>query len=188
MSDPFFFGYGSLVNLATHAFTDAHPASIRGWRRAWRYTPLREVAFLTAVPDPEAEIEGMIAHVPGGDWAALDEREFAYDRHPVTPQVSHPVTRPLTIAIYAVPEASQHLPDVPHPILMSYLDVVVQGYLQVFGEPGAARFFETTEGWTSPVLNDRADPHYPRHQPLTATERAFVDAQLAARDVPIVRP
>ena len=91
MSDPFFFGYGSLVNLATHAFTDAHPASIRGWRRAWRYTPLREVAFLTAVPDPEAEIEGMIAHVPGGDWAALDEREFAYDRHPVTPQVSQPL-------------------------------------------------------------------------------------------------
>ncbi len=185
--DPFFFGYGSLVNLATHDFTDAHPASIRGWRRAWRYTTLREVAFLTAVPDPDAEIDGMIAHVPGDDWAALDEREWAYDRHPVTNHVSHPVTRPLSVAIYAVAPENQHMPDAPHPILMSYLDVVVQGYLQVFGEPGAARFFDTTEGWSSPVLDDRANPHYPRHQELTPEERTFVDAQLAARDVPILR-
>ncbi|MGR3805339.1 gamma-glutamylcyclotransferase family protein [Marinibacterium profundimaris] len=186
MSDPFFFGYGSLVNLATHDFSDAHPASIRGWRRAWRYTPLREVAFLTAVPDPDAEIEGMIAHVPGDDWAALDEREWAYGRHRVTDQVRHSVTRPLSIAIYAVAEEDQHVPDVPHPILMSYLDVVVQGYLRVFGEAGAHRFFETTEGWDSPILNDRAKPHYPRHQTLSTAERAFVDDKLAALNVPIV--
>ncbi|QEW18880.1 putative protein involved in cation transport [Marinibacterium anthonyi] len=186
MSDPFFFGYGSLVNRATHGFTDAHPARIRGWKRAWRYTTLREVAFLTAVPDPAAEIEGMIAHVPGNDWSALDEREWAYDRHRVTDQVIHKVPRALSIAIYAVPDHSQHVPDIPHPILLSYLDVVVQGYLQVFGEDGARRFFDTTEGWDSPVLNDRAEPHYPRHQVLTAAERDFVDAELAARDVQIV--
>ena len=186
MSDPFFFGYGSLVNLATHTFTDAHPATIRGWRRAWRYTPLREVAFLTVVPDAGAEIEGMIAHVPGDDWAALDEREYAYDRHAVTDQVRHPVTRPLSIAIYAVPEAGQHVPDRPHPILMSYLDVVVQGYLQVFGEDGVDRFFATTDGWTSPVLNDRAAPRYPRHQVLGADERDIVDSRLAALSVPVI--
>ncbi|MBB93544.1 MAG: gamma-glutamylcyclotransferase [Rhodobacteraceae bacterium] len=187
MSDPFFFGYGSLVNLATHDYADAHPAAITGWKRAWRYTSLREIAFLTAVPDPQATIDGMIAHVPGDNWAALDEREYAYDRHLVTSQVSHPVTRPLSIAIYAVPDASQHKPDLPHPILLSYLDVVVQGYLQVFGEEGAVRFFDTTDGWDSPVLNDRANPLYPRHQALSPAQQAFVDDQLAARQVSVIR-
>ncbi|MEM8728905.1 MAG: gamma-glutamylcyclotransferase family protein [Pseudomonadota bacterium] len=185
MPDPFFFGYGSLVNLATHSYTDAHPARIRGWRRAWRYTTMREIAFLTVVPDPDAEIDGMIAHVPGDDWADLDRREWAYQRHPVTPQVAHPVSRALEIAIYAVPEADQHRPDVPHPIMMSYLDVVIQGYLQVFGEQGVDRFFATTDGWQSPVQNDRAAPRYPRHQNLTRDEQALVDDKLAACGVPI---
>ncbi|MEM7491215.1 MAG: gamma-glutamylcyclotransferase, partial [Pseudomonadota bacterium] len=53
---PRFFGYGSLVNRRTHAYPDAAPFTIRGWRRAWRHTALRPVAFLTAVPDDGAAI------------------------------------------------------------------------------------------------------------------------------------
>ncbi len=34
MADPYFFGYSSLVNLATHDFPDPRPATLRGWRRA----------------------------------------------------------------------------------------------------------------------------------------------------------
>jgi len=62
---------------------------------------------------------------------------------------------------------------------MSYLDVVIQGYLRAFGQDGALRFFETTDGWGSPILNDRAAPRYPRHQALRPDETAFVDEQLA---------
>ena len=62
---------------------------------------------------------------------------------------------------------------------MSYLDVVVQGYLRTFGPDGALRFFETTDGWGSPILNDRAAPRYPRHQQLDPDETHFVDTQLA---------
>jgi hypothetical protein len=68
--------------------------------------------------------------------------------------------------------------DVPAPILMSYLDVVVQGYLREFGQAGAEDFFATTDGWDIPVLDDRAAPRYPRHQALTGDERALVDALL----------
>ncbi len=38
--DPYFFGYGSLVNRLTHDHR-AEPAARRGWRRAWRRTSLR---------------------------------------------------------------------------------------------------------------------------------------------------
>ncbi len=173
--NPYFFGYGSLVNLATHDFPNPHPARLTGWRRAWRHTDLRPVAFLTAIPDPSSTIDGMIAHVPRDDWAALDQREWAYDRVPVTPSVSHPIGQPLDIAVYAVPEGRHVRPSSDYPILLSYLDVVVQGYLRAFGEAGVQAFFDTTDGWDSPILNDRSAPRYSRHQALNPDEQALVD-------------
>jgi hypothetical protein len=178
MTDPFFFGYGSLVNRATHAYRDAHPARLKGWRRAWRHTTLREVAFLTAVPSAQDEIDGLIAHVPGNDWAALDEREYAYKRHPATDQITHALTRPLEVQVYAVPANEHGHPSVKHPILLSYLDVVVQGYLREFGLDGVRHFFQTTDGWDAPILNDRAAPRYPRHQKLNLQEQDLIDSHL----------
>lgn len=179
MADPYFFGYGSLVNRATHDFGNATPARLSGWRRAWRHTDLRPVAFLTAIPDPESEIEGLIAHVPKGDWAALDQREWAYERVPVTDRVAHPIRHEIEIAVYAVPAGRHTAPTETYPILLSYIDVVVQGYLREFGRDGVDRFFATTEGWHLPILDDRAAPRYPRHQPLGPEETALVDAGLA---------
>jgi len=186
--DPFFFGYGSLVNRATHAYVDAHPAVLHGWRRAWRHTSLRNIAFLTGTPAPGHSIDGLIAHVPGDDWDALDEREFAYERSRVNDAVSHALTRSLDVQVYAVPEGKHGEPNTQHPILLSYLDVVVQGYLGEFGEAGVQRFFDTTDGWDAPILNDRSDPIYPRNQRLTREEAALVDRHLKERDAQILAP
>lgn len=179
MADPCFFGYGSLVNRATHDFPDPRPARLSGWRRAWRHTDLRPVAFLTAIADPGTQIDGLIAHVPRGDWEALDRREWAYLRHDVTDAVTHPLETAVDIAVYAVPEARHAAPTGSCPILLSYLDVVVQGYWREFGADGVRRFFDTTDGWDSPILDDRAAPRYPRHQRLTAEETALVDDGLS---------
>ena len=190
MSDAFFFGYGSLVNRATHVFDDAHRARVRGWRRAWRGTPQRAVAFLTAIPDPFAEIDGLIAAVPGDSWAALDEREHAYDRVTVSENVDHPLPHDPHIAIYAIPDGAHHAPTNEHPILLSYVDVVMQGYFNEFGAEGLAGFMATTGGWASPVMDDRADPIYPRHQTLSARERRMIDDALetvGARRIPLDR-
>jgi len=186
MADPYFFGYGSLVNRATHDFPNPQRAQLSGWRRVWRHTDLRPVAFLTVVRDTDTEIDGLIAHVPHDDWAALDQREWAYDRIPTTQAVSHPLTHEIEIAVYAVPEPRNVDPSAPHPILLSYIDVVVQGYLREFGPDGAERFFATTDGWGAPVVNDRAAPRYPRHQQLTPQETAFVDEHLASLSVQVI--
>jgi hypothetical protein len=181
MVQKYFFGYGSLVNRRTHSYARAHPAHLTGWRRTWRHTDLRPVAFLTSEPAAGSVIDGLIAHVPDDDWAALDEREFAYDRIPLPAAVlAHSVTTPLDVQIYAVPAGKHGAPTARHPILLSYLDAVVQGYLAEFGEDGARRFFDTTDGWDAPVLNDRHAPQYPRSQTLTKGETAFVDSALAA--------
>lgn len=183
MADPYFFGYGSLVNRATHDFPDAQPARLHGWKRKWQATTLRQVAFLTITPDATCSLLGLIAHVPNDDWAALDQREWAYDRRPATHAVDHEVKRALDIAVYAVSPDHSDANAHAHPILLSYLDVVVQGYLREFGKAGVHHFFHTTEGWDTPILNDRAAPRYPRAQQLTSKERTLVDENLHALNV-----
>ncbi len=176
---PHFFGYGSLVNRKTHDYAAAHPAKVAGWRRAWRYTALRPVAYLTAIPCAASAIDGLVAEVPGGDWAALDQREHAYDRHRVI-DLEHMAPAAVAAEIYAIPAERHVAPDEGHPVLLSYLDVVVQGYLDVFGEAGVTRFFETTDGWDAPILDDRGGrPATRATQRLRPSERDLVDDWLA---------
>ena len=182
MHDPWFFGYGSLVNRATHDYAEAHPATLKGWRRVWRHTGLRPLAFLTVEPADGAEVDGLVARVPGGDWAALDARERAYDRVPAN-DIDHPLGHAPEIAVYTIPEGKHAPASEAHPVLLSYIDTVAQGFLAEFGEDGLGRFFETTHGWDAPVLNDRSNPIYPRHQRLTQDETALVDVWLASLGV-----
>ena len=175
---PYFFGYGSLVNRNTHAYPDARPARLRGWRRQWVRTQGREVVFLSVTPDAGTTVDGLIAAVPGADWVALDAREHGYARHSSGGNVIHDILPAPDIAHYAIPPESQQKGG-DHVILLSYLDVVVQGFLREYGRDGVARFFDTTTGWETPVLDDRAAPRYPRHQPLTDAERDVVDSHLA---------
>ncbi|MGR3479158.1 gamma-glutamylcyclotransferase family protein [Salipiger marinus] len=178
MSEAYFFGYGSLVNRNTHGYAPCHTARATGWRRTWARMADRPLAILTVVPDPDSEIEGLIAPVPPEGWALLDLREAAYLRRDALPCVSHACDGVAQLAIYAVDPALILPPDAGHPLLLSYLDVVLQGYLREYGPAGAERFLDTTTGWATPVLDDRAQPVYPRAQTLTAEERAFVDDAL----------
>lgn len=180
----FFFGYGSLVNRATHIYAPARPARLRGWRRAWLHAAPREVPFLTAIPCPATEIEGLIAPVPGGDWAALDRREAGYARRPAGPGLTVAARPGAAAQIYTVARPGT---GGGGPILLSYLDVVLQGYLREFGPAGVRRFMDTTDGWETPVLDDRLQPRYPRHQRLGAAETALVEAELARLGVTILR-
>lgn len=183
--DPYFFGYGSLVNRDTHIYANAHRARLTGWARAWVGTADRETAFLTAVPAAETTIDGLIAEVPGADWAALDLRETGYARIPSAGAVLHDLPAQTEVAHYAVPSATSRGTD-QHIILLSYLDVVVQGYLREFGAGGVSGFFATTSGWTTKIVNDRDAPRYPRAQILTQQERALVDQHLALLSARVV--
>lgn len=137
------------------------------------------MAFLTAVPDPDSAIDGLIAPVPEHDWQALDQRERAYDRVPAAHQISHPLPHQPDIAVYAIPDGKHATPSARHSLLLSYIDVVVQGYLAEFGESGAARFFATTDGWDAPIIDDRAAPRYARHCILSPKETELVDDHLS---------
>ncbi|SEV91987.1 hypothetical protein SAMN04488515_0232 [Cognatiyoonia koreensis] len=168
---PSFFGYGSLVNLATHNYPNVRKATLTGWRRVWCHANTRPVAFLS-VHRAMGAIDGIIADVPDADWTALDLREHAYLRQDVSDVLGG------TTAIYQANPAKISPPSAGHPILLSYLDVVVQGFRTQYGEDGVAAFFESTDGW-GPIRNDRSDPYYPRFQNVAAVDRALVDHHLA---------
>ncbi len=174
---PWFFGYGSLANRKTHAYPQAQKATLRNWRRTWVGTDLREVVFLSIHPAPGHSIDGLIAAVPGADWAALDTREAGYTRFAATDHIAHS-SDASEIAAYQIPN-NRHRPDGSHCMLLSYLDVVVQGFLHEFGQEGAEAFFATTDNWDTPVHDDRGAPLYSRAQDLTRDEHKLVDQLLA---------
>ncbi|WP_298260181.1 gamma-glutamylcyclotransferase family protein [uncultured Litoreibacter sp.] len=180
MNNPYFFGYGSLVNAKTHVYSSTHPAKLSGWRRVWRHNSGAPQAFLSVTPDADSNIDGLIAEVPNADWKALDLRESGYFRNalPATSLVHG--AGGVDVHMYQVHLGNDAPPSTDQPILLSYLDVVVQGYLEVFGEVGAARFFDTTDGWDTPILNDRSAPIYPRSQTLSAAQSTFVDDHLSS--------
>ncbi len=184
MSDPFFFGYGSLVNRKTHAYPQAQPARVTGWRRIWKHTRLRKLAYLSVHPVAEARIAGLIAAVPGGDWQALDRRERAYRRVRVPGHAidhEHPVAA--EVHLYRTDPVHEEPPSIRHPVLLSYIDTVAAGFHDLFGEEGARAFFATTDGWDLPVLDDRRAPIYPRATAPSPALQRLVDAELDALKV-----
>ena len=166
------FGYGSLVNAATHN-APLTPALLSGYRRVWHHTDLREIAFLSIEEAPGATIAGACQPVANDDFEALDLRETGYTRRDAVVSPS-----PGETVVYQVPK-ERRLGGAPHPLIMSYIDVVVGGFLDVFGSDGVADFFATTDGWDVRILDDRTAPIYPRHLPLRAEVRDLTDAHLA---------
>lgn len=175
------FGYGSLVNRATlPPFLAARPMRLRGWRRGWRASGETEsgggVCSLSVTPAEGAEAEGLAITFDDAIWPVIRRREHRYDV----------VTLPDGIIVFRAEPAIDRFGDDAHPIHLSYVDVVLKGFLIEFGEAGVARFMRETEGWHAPVVDDRVDPRYPRAQQLEASERALVDAMLKSVDARIV--
>lgn len=179
------FGYGSLVNRGTlPEHVSATPATARGWRRAWRAASRVATWGGCAVSIHEApgeEIDGLVVSFDDALWPVIEAREHRYVWFEL------PGFDERVIAFRAAPEADRW-GDREHPIHLTYLDAILQGFLREFGEEGARRFMTTTDGWHVPVLDDRDAPRYPRWQVLDARERDIVDALLVEWGVEVVRP
>jgi len=175
-----YFGYGSLVNRDTRPSGEqAHCARLQGWERHWAHRVSdvsndRWCTSLSARPaaDPANSIDGVVVLIEESELPALDQRESGYFRQSV-PIEQFKMDADLgvsEVAIYqSLPERFL-LANEQYPILQSYVDCVMAGYSRLFGEAGLLEFMRTTQGWDGTLLNERAQPRYPRAISLSASQ------------------
>lgn len=182
-----YFGYGSLINAATHrtAIVAAMPARLLGWRRHWRPRPDMPgfpAALLSVRRQAGAGCDGLLVFDRAENLAAVDAREARYRRVELA-AADFDTAAPLPVAcpLY-VYEAQTDIPPHREPprILRSYLDAVLQGVLAIHGEAGLAHFVAETDGFDTPVHEDRDMPLYPRSVTLREGETALFDGVLAS--------
>jgi hypothetical protein len=184
-----YFGYGSLVNRDTLRtdFLHAQPVRLHGWRRCWRPRQHGDPIFtdpptslLSARQVADGFIDGLLVFDRKSNLPSVDERERTYDRIAVSHDRLEGLGEDLprcTVYVYeAQTNAAPHDPQ--HPILRSYLDAVLQGFLREFGQTGVQHFLDTTDGFERSVHDDRHDPRYPRSVRLSDNERVFFDTLL----------
>lgn len=188
-----YFGYGSLVNRATLGpeHLAAYPARLAGWRRHWQSRGADippGLALLSAHPDPTSSIEGMLIVDRISSLPALDQREMRYRRVPVRLGdleldfgEAPPPDLPDDLFVYV--GLKQPVSPRDPPLLQSYLDVVMAGFLAEYGESGVIRFLESTDGFARSIVTDRAQPIYSRAVRVAPETARWFDGLLRAAGV-----
>ena len=168
----FLIGYGSLIDADSRAGTagarlEAVPVRVSadfGGRRVWNLVAGSGFTALGLEPGradvPAETINGVLFPVDGPTLAKFDRREAGYDRVAVPNALIQSLSwmglpQAGTAFIYVPkPGARGAAPDTGHPIVQSYVDLVLSGALP-YGEPFAREVIETTFGWDTFWLNDR---------------------------------
>ncbi len=178
----FIFGYGSLINTPSREATgrgriDAVSARVSpafGFVRAWvarSSTGFTALGLRPAAAGEEpSSINGVVFPVDAETLPRFDRRESGYDRVVVPRAMIEGVSwqgLPPDGVIWAyVPKsitaasAPPLLPDADHPIVQSYVDLVLEGALE-YGAEFARELVATTFDWGRFWLNDRTTARRP---------------------------
>ena len=200
-----YFGYGSLVNRETRPREElAAPARLRGWHRLWGHRvaprenrpPACSLSIAPNVPEAplaepnpaagepgESGIDGVVVRLPLAALPVLDQRESGYDRLTL-PAADFDLPAGLGVEhvhVYRSKVENRTSPFPAQPILQSYVDCVMAGYLRVFGEGGLDAFLLSTRGWEGAIVDDRAAPRYVRAVQVPGALLSRFDRLVAAR-------
>ncbi len=195
-----YFGYGSLVNIETlrTRYVAAYPARLKGWRRHWQSrasgdagTEGKMPALLSVHRNDDTVIDGMLIIDHSAHLRDLDEREVHYSRVNVNEDL---VDLAGCSELKSIPPENRFVyvatmvDDDRSPLLQSYLDAVMQGFLNAHGQTGLSRFIETTTGFDREIIMDRDKPLYPRAVTLSSREKLSFDRLLLDAGVQFKNP
>ncbi|MFK7889626.1 MAG: gamma-glutamylcyclotransferase family protein [Granulosicoccus sp.] len=193
-----YFGYGSLVNRNTRPVDEfAIDARLSGWQRAWAHRVVNahggDVNCTSLTVEPVGggaatsdSIEGVLVCIPEDALPALDCREAGYERLEVpvaslefeNDRQSQRIDAEYVIVYRSLPR-NRHPANEKFPILHSYINCVMAGFHQRFGDTGLQAMLESTRGWESAIRDDREDPLYPRHVQLDAERSQYFETLLS---------
>lgn len=197
-----YFGYGSLVNEETlPAGTTVIAGELRGWKREWRGCSKGKqgngkmagvgVCALGVRVEAGSIIRGAMVLDSKANLPALDKREWHYSRKALETAAFAPDCgrdMPADTFLYQVQPQFAHWGNEDHPILQSYVDCVMAGFHCLWGQEGLEHFVDTTDGWNHvPVLQDRADPIYPRAVVLSGNLMDTIDGLLKTVGVQYIK-
>lgn len=179
-----YFGFGSLVNKHTlrTSYVDIVPASLKGFSRHWQArskTFDSPVSLLSIHEDAECTIKGMLVVDLLENLPLVDEREEGYSRHELSKsqlEVATSVDMPDNLYVYIANEIEEAKDD--GALLQSYLDAVMQGFRNEYGNEGVSHFVDTTKGFERSIMLDRANPLYPRSVSLCDEEISLFDSEI----------
>lgn len=166
------FSYGSLVSIETWSFKSQYEvATAYGWVRQWKKiinTEKGKICALTVSPKKKSSLDGILISADQFVQKKIDKREEGYEKIRIENDMFLYISEQSTCC-WASEDA---------PIIKSYIDVVAHGYFQILGEEGFIKFFETTEGWELPIMDDRSNPLYPRALNLNDNFLKKIDCQI----------
>lgn len=181
-------GYGSLIQGESRRRTTpsafaAAPVFARGISRGWYFqeeTAGLSPTYLGAVDDKKATLNGVIYPVTDVEYAAIAAREAGYlptriDRAALTMLDGSPAV-PDGEFWYFASKTTATTASAVHPIVQSYVDICVDGCLEIEAlyplakKAGfAEQFVRTCTDWKLPWINDRLYPWRPFvHMPRAA--------------------
>ena len=177
-----YFGFGSLVNRNTlrTSYVDLVQASLKGYSRHWQSktkTLEEQVALLSIHPDQTCEIYGMIVLDKLENLPLVDAREQGYSRHRLNRDqllIDSDAAMPNDIYVYIANEPEGESDE--GALLQSYLDAVMQGFFNEYGDEGVRHFMDTTKGFDRKLIRDRQSPKYPRPVMLSDSDATYFDS------------
>jgi hypothetical protein len=175
----YIFGYGSLIDRQSRTATwpsaqFASPAVVRGIARGWfdqTDVPSWSPTYLGGVADDGAECNGVIFRVTPAEFDSYTQRETGYKPTEIDPSQITMLDGSLAapdgdIGYFA--NTRKDFPSAARPIVQSYVDVCLDGCLEIEATYPRAkranfaeRFVRTTSNWGPPWINDRIHPWRP---------------------------
>lgn len=175
----YIFGYGSLVQRQSRMGTSAgaefaYPVIVRGVSRGWfdqTGGPSWNPTYLGAVLEKDSVCNGVIFPVASAEFAAYGEREVGYQLTKIDPSQITMLDGSQTVPeadIWFYGNTEKRFPSSEHPIVQSYVDVCLDGCLEIEAMYPLARqanfaeqFVKITSNWQPPWINDRIYPWRP---------------------------
>ena len=175
-------GYGSLMQKQSRRVTHpnaryVYPIEVKGFKRVWGiHGNNYKTTFLTLVKDKKAFLNAV--YYPVGDYDILeaDEREMGYCRI-LVPKSNIEALGLKDIPegkywVYAQKDDKVNLPSKEYPIVQSYVDIFLDGCIQMGKTYNLPDFLDRcvseTYGWPSETnawVNDRQFPRRPFRTP-----------------------
>jgi len=179
-SKNFIIGYGSLMERDSRISTNpaayrVEPVMIKGFQRIWGHNGKNyKTTFLTIIEKQDSQVNAIFYPLSIQGLQKLDEREKSYCRVKVDTNNLNFYGRKVKVSntnfwVYAANTARLQEPSESHPIAQSYVDIFLNGCMQIQQEYKIETFakdcVETTSGWSEHWVNDRVHARRPFQLP-----------------------